>query len=283
MIHTINQNIYLPRPAIIKELIVENSQIKTFDLSFVDEEYNKTFTYAPGQFMMVSIPHCGEAPISFSSTPSRPGTLSLSVRKAGTLTNAMHELTEGAFIGLRGPYGTPFSMDALKGKNLLFVAGGIGLAPLRSVINYCMDNEKDFREITILYGSRLPSDIAFTADLDLWQKRPDTTCLLTVDQAEPGWNGHTGVVTTLFDKITVDPSSTVALVCGPPLMIRFVLAELSRMGIQDEDIITTLERHMKCGVGICRHCHMDNKLVCVDGPVFNRAELRNLEVAELLT
>ena len=284
MIRTLSQNIYLPRPALIKEIIVENSQIKTFSLVFTDEDYNKSFTYEPGQFMMVSVPHCGEVPISFSSTPSRPGSLTLSVRKAGKLTNAMHStLEQGMVIGLRGPYGRPFPMEALKGKNLLFVAGGIGLAPLRSVINFCMDQKNDFGDITILYGSRMPSDIAFKKDITVWKQQPATTCLLTVDEAEPGWDGHTGVVTTLFDKISVAPSTTVALICGPPLMIRFVIAQLSMLGLKDEDIITTMERHMKCGIGICRHCHMDSKLICVDGPVFNRAELKKLDVTELHT
>ncbi len=277
----VQTEVYLPQPAIIREIIRENSQIKTFVLEFIDPAYNKAFTYEPGQFMMVSVPHCGEAPISFSSTPTRPGTIRLSVRKAGKLTGAMHDLEEGAIIALRGPYGRPFPMSYLAGKELLFIAGGIGLAPLCSVINCCLDGEDNDAGKTILYGSRTPSDIAFHAEIAKWQSRPDVTCMLTVDVGETGWTGMTGVVTTLLDRVDVDPGKTVALVCGPPLMIRFVLARLSEMGFGDENIITTLERHMKCGIGICRHCHMDEKLVCVDGPVFSLAELRHLRVMEL--
>lgn len=280
--HTNNVNIYLPRAAIIKKVLVENSQIKTFVLSFVDTDYNRSFTYTPGQFMMVSVPHCGEVPISISSSPSRPGTIHLSIRKAGKLTEAIHELQAGAVVGLRGPYGRPFPMDLLKKKDLLFVAGGIGLAPLRSVVNFCLDRGPSYGRKFILYGSRSPADFAFKDDFEIWQRREDVTCLLTVDEAAPGWDGPVGVVTGLFDRIDLDVNGSCALVCGPPLMIRHTLTALSSMGFADDTIITTMERHMKCGVGICQHCHMDSKLVCVDGPVFTRAELKSLKVMELL-
>lgn len=276
-----HENIYRPKASVIKEVIEENSQIKTFVLAFKDKKENKAFRYMPGQFMMVSIPHCGEAPISFSSSPTRTGTIHLSVRKAGKLTGAMHELGPGAIIGLRGPYGNSFPMEELQGKDLLFVAGGIGLAPLRSVINYCLDHENDYGTVTILYGSRSPSDIAFKEDIAVWEKHKKVTCLLTVDEGDKKWQGNVGVVTTLLDQIKPDIANSISLVCGPPIMIRFVLAGLNRMGFKDKDIITTMERHMKCGVGVCGHCHMDNKLICVDGPVFSRAALKNMEVMEL--
>jgi len=278
-----NLNIYLPRPAIIKDVLVENSQIKTFIFSFADKDYNRSFTYAPGQFMMVSVPHCGEAPISFSSSPSRPGTFKLSIRKAGKLTDAIHELEPGAVVGLRGPYGRPFPMELFKKKDLLFVAGGIGLAPLRSVINFCLDRGPSYGRKIILYGSRSPADIAFKDDFKTWARREDVTCLLTVDEAAPGWDGPVGLVTDLLDTIELDVTTSYALVCGPPLMIRFTLAALSGMGFADDTIITTMERQMKCGVGVCQHCHMDSKLVCVDGPVFSRAELKSLKVMEFST
>ncbi len=277
-----NTNIYLPHAAIIKEVLLENSQIKTFILSFVDADYNRSFTYKPGQFMMVSIPHCGEAPISFSSSPSRPGTIHLTIRKAGKLTDAIHELKSGAVVGLRGPYGRPFPLDQLKKKDLLFVAGGIGLAPLRSVINYCLDRGASYGRKIILYGSRSPDDIAFKDDFTIWERRDDVTCLLTVDETAPGWDGPVGVVTSLLDKIDLDVNMSCALVCGPPLMIRFTLAALSSMGFADEAIITTMERQMKCGIWVCQHCHMDSKLDCVEGPVVSRAELKDLKVMELL-
>jgi NAD(P)H-flavin reductase len=277
-----DENIYHPHPAKVVRIITENTQIKTFELMFTNPARNASFTYSPGQFVMVSVPHCGEAPISISSTPTQPGSLSLSVRKAGKLTNAMHTLKKGDVLGLRGPYGRPFPLEGLKGRDLLFVAGGIGLAPLRSVISYCLDKPGDYGKITLLYGSRHPTDIAFKQDLDRWRKTRQLECLLSVDTAGPDWQGQVGVVTSLFPKITPDPARTTALVCGPALMIRFVLADLCRLGFKDEDIFTTLERHMKCGIGICRHCHMDQTLVCVDGPVFSLSQLRHLKNSEFL-
>lgn len=273
-------DIYLPRQAKVEQIVVENSQISTFVLAFRDKQYNDAFRYQPGQFMMVSMPHCGEAPISISSAPTRTGAIHLSVRKAGKLTNGMHKLKVGDTIGLRGPYGRPFPMRQLTERNLLFVAGGIGLAPLRGVLNTCLDQQDQFGSITVLYGSRTPSDIAFQNDLKLWQKQ-GVDCRLTVDAAEPGWNGAVGLVTSLMDDLRMEPSQSTALICGPPLMFRAVLDRLSTIGFADEHILTTMERHMKCGVGICRHCHMDGKLACVDGPVFSLAELRQLKIMEL--
>lgn len=274
---TIPTENYLPQMAVITKIVVENSQIKTFDLAFVDPAKNAAFTYQPGQFMMVSVPHRGEAPISFSSTPTRPGTLSLSVRLAGSLTRTLHEMREGERVGLRGPYGRPFPMELLAGRNLLFVAGGIGLAPLRSVINYCLDKAESYGNLAILYGSRLPSDIAFHEEIQKWQGNRHVSCLLTVDEAERGWEGPVGLVTALLDCARVDPAQSSALICGPPRMIDSTLAELHARGFADQEIYTTMERHMKCGIGICRHCHLEGKLVCVDGPVFTRAQLLKIE------
>lgn len=280
MPQTIITDIYLPRQARVEKLEVENSQITTFVLSFSDPQLNNTFRYEPGQFMMVSMPHCGEAPISISSTPTRPGTIHLSVRRAGKLTAAMHGLQVGDTIGLRGPYGKPFPMEQLEDRDLLFVAGGIGLAPLKGVLNGCLDQREHFGKLTVLYGSRTPSDIAFQADLALWQQQ-GVDCRLTVDMAEKGWNGEVGLVTSLMDDLNPDLGRSTALICGPPLMFRAVLGRLAAMGFNDEQVFTTMERHMKCGVGICRHCHLDGKLACVDGPVFSLAELRHLKIMEL--
>ncbi len=262
---------YLPSQAVIQDITIENSRIKTYTLAFTDKEYQRNFSYAPGQFMMVSVPHCGEAPISFASSPTRPGTIELSVRKAGELTSRLHSLPAGSMIGLRGPYGKPFPMEELAGKDLLFVAGGIGLAPLRSVITFCLDSGK-YGTITLLYGSRTPEDIAFQADIEMWRKA-GVDCRLTVDESSSDWQGNVGVVTTLLPQTMPLSSSTVSLVCGPLVMIDFVIKELTQMGLKDEDIITTMERHMKCGVGVCGHCHMDDKMICVDGPVFSKKEL----------
>ncbi|MEN8136622.1 MAG: FAD/NAD(P)-binding protein [Thermodesulfobacteriota bacterium] len=275
------KNLYLPYTAEISEIIEENSQIKTFVLAFVDQELQQEFSYEPGQFMMLSVPHCGEAPISISSSPAQPDSLHLSIRAAGKLTGAMHELTPGDTVGLRGPYGRPFPMADLVGHDLMFVAGGIGLAPLRSVISTCLAEARFANNrLTILYGSRTPSDIAFQADLDSWQNNPQVDCHLTVDLAEPGWDDEVGVVTSLLDRVTLDPARSKALICGPGLMIKAVIGELKSRNYHNKNIITTLERHMKCGVGLCRHCHMDQTLVCKDGPVFTWAELLKLKGTE---
>jgi len=264
-------NPLLPHPAVILDIIDENPHIKTFVVAFRDEMFNRRFTYEPGQFMMVSIPHRGEAPISISSTPTRPGTVHLSVRRAGKLTGAMFGLEKGAVIGLRGPYGRPFPIDLI-GRDLLFVAGGIGLAPLRSMINFSLDQGGGHGKKIILYGSRSPGEIAFAHDIAAWRKRQGVCCRLTVDEAGPGWDGAVGVVTELLDGIEVAADNCVALVCGPAVMIRFTLAKLVRMGFAPANIWTTLERHMKCGVGTCGHCHMDGRLICKEGPVYNLAE-----------
>ena len=277
---TDNGNPYLPHPARILRIREENSQIKSFELAFTDPERHRAFSYRPGQFVMVSVPHGGEAPISISSSPTRPGRLTLSVRKAGRLTAALHRMAEGELLGLRGPYGRPFPVDELKGRDLIFVAGGIGLAPLASVVNLCLDRREEYGQLTVLYGSRSPADIAFRAELEGW-RRAGVKCLLTVDQGGEGWTGQVGLVTTLFAQISPDPGRSSALICGPPVMFRFVAAELTRLGLSDQDIVTTLERHMKCGLGVCRHCHLGPKLVCAHGPVFTLAELRGLREAEL--
>jgi NAD(P)H-flavin reductase len=232
--------------------------------------------------MMLSVPHCGEAPISISSSPAQPDALQLSIRVAGKLTAAMHELKPGDTVGLRGPYGRPFPMADLVGQDLLFVAGGIGLAPLRAVINTCLAEERFAKnQLTILYGSRTPSDIAFQADINSWQNNPQVDCHLTVDLAEPGWGGGVGVVTSLLDRVELDPAQSKALICGPAMMIKAVIGELTDRDYQSKNIITTLERHMKCGVGLCRHCHMGQTLVCKHGPVFTWEELLKLEDTEL--
>lgn len=270
------ENIYLPKPAVIKEIITENELVKTFVLRFEDAMAAKDFIYEPGQFMMVSAPHCGEAPISFSSSPSRPGTFSLTIRKAGKLTSAVHALGVGDMIGVRGPYGKPFPMAALKGKNLLFVAGGIGLAPLRSAITYCLDHREEYGRICVLYGCKHPKEICFTGNIKDWQGE-GLDCRLTVDECCSSWNGRVGLVTGLLDDREPAGEDNAALVCGPGIMIRFVLERLQALGFRDENVITTLERHMKCGVGVCNHCYLDGRLVCTDGPVFQKSELPRLE------
>lgn len=274
-----NKN-FIPARAIIRRIIRENDRISTFRLELISK--NVPFTFLPGQFLMLSVPHCGEAAISISSSPNTLPLIDFSIRKAGELTQAIHKMKAGDQVGLRGPFGKPFPMDDFANQDLLLVAGGIGLAPLKSVIDHCLFQsgfEKDaVSGITLLYGSRNPSDIAFTETISLWQKQ-GVDCRVTVDEKDAAWQGDIGLVTDLLKRYTIG-ADTKALVCGPPVMIRFVIAQLSAMGCDDDSIFTTLERHMKCGMGICGHCHLDGKLVCLDGPVFNLTQLKTMDVTE---
>lgn len=234
----------------------------------------------PGQFVEVSLLGIGEAPISISSSPSRSnGTFELCVRQVGDLTNAMHRLEPGQQLGVRGPFGHGFPIDKMKGKDMLFVAGGLGLAPLRSLINQVLDNRGSFERVIILYGTKHPSEILFEEELLSWAGRDGIEFHMTVDRADENWDGHVGVITTLFPKLVINPRNTVAAVCGPPVMYRFVLMELLGKGISETQIYLSLERRMKCGVGKCGHCQINSLYCCLDGPVFTYADIKGVEEA----
>ncbi len=272
-----NSDMLCPSEAIIKDIIDENSTIKTFVVELTEPKQAKAFSYMPGQFVMVSVAHQGEAPISISSSPTQSGPFHLSIRKAGRLTSVMHNMAVGDFIGIRGPYGRSFPMKELENRDLLIVAGGIGLAPMRSVINYCVDNSSRYNSLTLLYGSRTPSDIAFKKDLAKWEKHPLVDVRLTVDMAEPGWNGNVGLVTSLLEDVEIDNKTHSALLCGPPIMIDAVSQILQNKGLEPKNIITTLERNMKCGIGLCGHCYMNGVYICKKGPVFTLEQLNQLD------
>ena len=268
-------NLYLPQQAIIEKIIPENDLVKTFVLALSDPLANYDFRFEPGQFIMVSAPHQGEAPISFSSSPLIEQTFSLTIRKSGRLTQALHALQPGDTIGVRGPYGRPFPMDQLSNKKILFIAGGIGIAPLRPLLELCREQKKGFGTgSALVYGCKTPDEICFKEDLKLWQQS-GINCLLTVDQGGPDWDGSTGLVTALLTRQLI-VNFDFFIICGPGIMIRFVIEQLEELGARRDQIITTLERHMKCGVGICGHCHLDGKLVCKDGPVYQGPELPEL-------
>jgi sulfhydrogenase subunit gamma (sulfur reductase) len=234
----------------------------------------------PGQFVEVSLFGVGEAPISVSSSPSRSnGTFELCVRRVGDVTNAIHELGAGSLLGIRGPFGNPFPIDKMKGKDVLFAAGGLGLAPLRSLINEVLDQRSHFGRVIILYGTKQPSEILFKDELAQWAERDDVEFHMTVDRGDESWQGNVGVITTLFPKISVNPRATVAATCGPPIMYRFVLMELLGKGIPETQIYLSLERRMKCGVGKCGHCQINGLYCCQDGPVFRYADIKGLEEA----
>lgn len=270
------KNEYIPYPAIIEEIRREAVDTKTFRLRFKDKKIAETFTYKQGQFMEVSVLGAGEAPISITSSPSRPGFLEFTIRAAGMVTKAIHALNTGDCVYLRGPYGNAFPFEEIKGKNIYFVAGGIGLAPLRSLINLVFDNRKDFKHIKILYGSKSAEDLCFKDEFEKWKKMPDTEVWLTVDRPCDGWGCRVGVVTELWKDTHISHKNAVSIVCGPPIMMKFVIAKLTESGFSDKDIIMTLERYMKCGIGKCGHCNIGEKFICVDGPVFSYEQVKTL-------
>jgi len=242
----------------------------------------------PGQFVMLSILGVGEAPISITSSPSRSnGGFELCVREVGNVTGALHTMKPGGKVGVRGPFGTGFPIDEMRGKDVLFAPGGLGLAPLRSLINQVLDERDDFGRVIILYGAKRRSELLFRDELDEWVKRDDVECLLTVDCEDEGdeWQPeqrlecNLGVITTLFPQIQVDPQNTIAITCGPPIMYRFVLMEMLDKGIPESNIYLSLERRMKCGVGKCGHCQINSLYCCQDGPVFNYANIKGFEEA----
>jgi len=239
-----------------------------------------TLGHRPGQFVEVSVLGVGEAPISISSSPSRSnGSFELCVRKVGDVTSALHKLQPGSIIGVRGPYGRGFPFEKFRGKDLLFAPGGLGLAPLRSLINQVLDERAQFGRVIILYGARNPGELLFKEELEAWSRRPDVELLLTVDRGDESWTGNVGVITTLFRHVSVYPRNTVAITCGPPVMYRFVLMELFGKGISEGNIYLSLERRMKCGIGKCGHCQINNVYACQSGPVFTYAEIKGLEEA----
>jgi NAD(P)H-flavin reductase len=194
--------------------------------------------------------------------------------KAGEVTAALHELFPGDQMGVRAPLGNWFPYNMMKGKKILFIGGGIGLAPLRTLILYMLDNRSDYKDITIIYGSRTPPDLCYKEDLKEWEPRSDVNLILTVDAEYPGWDKRIGFVPTVLNEVAPSPEDTIAITCGPPIMIKFVLQNLAKLNFKEEDIITTLEARMKCGIGICGRCNLGSKYICKDGPVFSLAQLR---------
>jgi len=242
----------------------------------------------PGQFVMLSILGVGEAPISITSSPSRSnGDFELCVRKVGDVTGALHAMQPGDKIGIRGPFGSGFPIDKMRGKDVLFAPGGLGLAPLRSLINQVLDERDDFERVIILYGAKRRSELLFRDELNEWVERDDVECLLTVDCEDEGdeWQPeqtlecNIGVITTLFPQVEIDAKNTIAVTCGPPIMYRFVLMEMLEKGIPESNIYLSLERRMKCGVGKCGHCQINSVYCCQEGPVFNYADIKGFEEA----
>ncbi|UCG81709.1 MAG: FAD/NAD(P)-binding protein [Desulfobacterales bacterium] len=268
-------NIYCPHPVSIIGVKDETQDIKTFTLSLKDIEQKDRLTFRPGQFVMISVLNCGEAPISICSSPTFSEEIQLSVKKMGLLTGAMHGCTEGDEIGLRGPYGNGFPLEQLFGHNLLFVGGGIGLAPLRSLIQNVLFKRSEFGRLTLLYGARTPDDIVYKDDLAAWGTEKDFDVITTVYRDRPAWKGNIGPLTSLWEKAAISPYNTKAIICGHPAIVSYVLFDLLEMGFGEEDIISTLERNMKCGVGKCGHCSIGSKYTCRHGPVFTYRQIKD--------
>jgi sulfhydrogenase subunit gamma (sulfur reductase) len=236
-----------------------------------------SLNHSPGQFVELSVFGVGEAPFSISSSPSRSnGTFELCVRRAGRLTTALHGLRPGDPVGIRGPFGQGFPLRRFQGKDLLFLPGGLGLAPLRSLINEVLDDRSSYDSVIILYGARHPSELLFQDELALWRERGDVELLVTVDRPDESWSGHVGVITTLIPLIQLYGPNTVAFVVGPPVMYRFVLLELLAKGVRDGNIWLSLERQMKCGIGKCGHCQINDLYTCRDGPCLTYAQIKRL-------
>lgn len=269
------KDIYLPEPATItKRRMLNGTEL----YMHLEMDSGKELDYTPGQFVEVSLAGIGEAPISISSTPTQKG-LELVIRNVGTLTKAIHQLDVGAKLGIRGPYGSTYPVEQAKGKDLVFICGGIGLVPQRSFIRYVMDNRKDYGKIIVLLGTKCYDMRLFREEIALWQERKDMLVMETIDQAHDCWNGDVGVVTTLIPKIESDLPKSLVMVCGPPVMYKFVLMALAEADVQKERIFVNLERRMKCGVGKCGHCQINNFYVCQDGPVFRFSDLANVPEA----
>ena len=263
-------NPFLPEPARIVRLYPLTDDVRFFQIRIADMDKALSFKYCVGQFAMISILGAGEAPFSISSTPSRPGLLEFCIRQTGTVTNALFRLKENDLVGIRGPYGNGFPVEKMKGKDILIVMGGLGAAPLRSVLLYCLDNRDQFGRVILLHGAKRPAEMIFREEFFDLKKRDDLECCLAVDEDDTGkWTENVGVVTKLFPLIEdIDPENTYSLVCGPPVMYKFVLKELVNLDIPKDQILMTLERRMKCGVGKCGHCAIDYIYTCLDGPVF---------------
>ncbi len=270
------EDLYYPVMAEIKE-VKRLSAMETYYR--IELPGGEDLGHVPGQFVELSIFGVGEAPFSVSSSPTLKGSFELGVRRAGMLTDVLLRQQAGTKVGIRGPFGNGIDIEKFKGKDVLIVAGGIGLVPMRSMINYVIDNRDQFGKLIICYGSKSDQDLLFTDELAQWDKDPSIDYQVTVDQGSDSWQGNTGVITTLIPGLDLDLPNTVCCICGPPVMYRFVLLSLKSKGLSEENIYMSLERRMKCGVGKCGHCQINHSYVCQDGPVYHYPDIKSLQEA----
>lgn len=273
-------NPYLPVPMRIERVHVEtaDNMLKTFELAFMRKEDAANFHFRPGQFCEISVFGKGEAPFGIASSPTEPGPLKFTVNKAGVLTTALHDMGEGEIVGLRGPLGNGYPLELFEKHNVVIIGGGFAFTTLRALTQYILDprHRSRFQDITIIYGARQPGLLLYKEDLASWEQRADVKVHLTIDQAVPGWTKHVGFVPDVVERVAPSSKDTYAVICGPPIMIRFTMPKLTALGFPPERIYSSLERRMKCGIGKCGRCNIGPYYVCKDGPVFSYAQLEGL-------
>ena len=269
-------NPYLPHVATVIEVIKETHNIMTFRVVIDDEEVMKNFTFYAGQVGQLSLFGAGESTFVINSPPFNKDYLQFSVMRTGEVTEALHKLSAGDKVGVRGPLGNCFPREEWAGKDIFFVGGGIGMAPIRTIMLDVLEHKTDYGKVSLLYGARSPNDMAFSYELESWMQNPDLDCHLTIDNPFEGWAHKVGLIPHILTDISPDPSKTVAVLCGPPIMIKFTVEALLKLNFAPENIITTLEKRMKCGIGICGRCNIGSQYVCVDGPVYSWAQLKEL-------
>lgn len=272
------RNIYEPQLMDVEAVVQETSDVKTLRLAFRDNGSEHGFSFEAGQFGVFSVFGEGEAPFGIANSPTRAEYVECSVKLVGRVTRAIHELRPGDTMGFRGPYGNGFPIEEMRGKNLVFVGGGIGMAPLRSLLWNCLDRRGEFEDISLIYGARSVADLVYKQDLLAWAETDGLNTVFTVDPGgeDEDWKGEIGFVPTVLERVDPPPKNTVVITCGPPIMIRFVILSLTKMGFDPEQIVTTLEMRMKCGLGKCGRCNIGLAYVCMHGPVFTYEELKEL-------
>ena len=271
-------NIYLPQLVTIEEIRDEAPDVRSFKLVFKDPKVRESFEFKTGQFGLYSAFGLGESTFCIASSPTKKGYIQCTFRRSGRVTGGLSQLSVGDTMGFRGPYGNSFPIEEWKGKNIVFIAGGIGLPPVRSVIWNVLDNKADYGHITIVYGAKMVADLVYKDELKAWDEMDGVTLVQTVDPGgeTPDWKGKVGFVPTVLEEAAPAAANTVAVTCGPPIMIKFVLQTLNKLGFSDEQVYTTLENKMKCGVGKCGRCNVGDIYICKEGPVYTAAEVKKM-------
>ncbi|MCL5073612.1 MAG: FAD/NAD(P)-binding protein [Actinobacteria bacterium] len=273
-------SIYVPEIATITDIKTLTSTEKQFVIKIDDIKKRSEFNFLPGQFVELTVFGVGEAPFSIPSSPNNKDFFELCIRNIGSVSNALHRMQPGAKIGIRGPMGKGyFPFEKMKGNNVVIIAGGLGMAPVRSLLLQILEDRNSYKDVTLIYGCVDPQTILYKDEIEKLRKRDDIDIKLTVDRPDGEWKDAVGVCTNLIPQLAYSPEDTFIIVCGPPVMYKFVIIELEEKHYKPENIFLSLERRMECGVGKCNHCHIGNKMVCIDGPVFSLWEIKNLKEA----